>query len=69
MGSGDLDLVVAPGFVSHLEWDWQEPSLRHFLERLASFSRLILFDKRGTGLSDPVAGPPRSRSGSTTSGR
>jgi pimeloyl-ACP methyl ester carboxylesterase len=56
LGAGELDLVVAPGFVSHLEWGWQEPSLQHFLERLASFSRLILFDKRGTGLSDPVAG-------------
>jgi pimeloyl-ACP methyl ester carboxylesterase len=57
LGSGNLDLVVAPGFVSNLEWGWQEPSLRRYLERLASFSRLILFDKRGTGLSDPVAGP------------
>jgi hypothetical protein len=57
LGSGDLDLVVAPGFVSHLEWAWQQPDLRHFLERLASFSRLILFDERGTGLSDPVAAP------------
>jgi pimeloyl-ACP methyl ester carboxylesterase len=57
VGSGDLDLVVSPGFVSHLEWAWQEPGLREFLERLASFSRLLLFDKRGTGLSDPVVGP------------
>ncbi|HVD28871.1 MAG TPA: alpha/beta hydrolase, partial [Mycobacteriales bacterium] len=57
VGSGDLDLVLAPGFVSNLEWGWQEPTLRRYLERLASFSRLILFDKRGTGLSDPVAGP------------
>jgi pimeloyl-ACP methyl ester carboxylesterase len=57
LGSGDVDLVVAPGFVSNLEWGWQEPGLRRYLERLASFSRLILFDKRGTGLSDPVAGP------------
>jgi pimeloyl-ACP methyl ester carboxylesterase len=57
VGSGDVDLVMAPGFVSHLEWSWQEPSLRRFLERLASFSRLLLFDKRGTGLSDPVPGP------------
>jgi class 3 adenylate cyclase len=54
VGSGDLDLVVAPGFVSHLDWAWEEPSLRRFLERLGTFSRLILFDKRGTGLSDPV---------------
>src|SRR3954464_7870455 len=57
LGEGDLDLVLAPGFVSNLEWGWQEPSLRRYLERLASFSRVILFDKRGTGLSDPVAGP------------
>src|SRR3954463_8234644 len=57
LGSGDLDVVLAPGFVSSLEWGWQEPGLRRYLERLASFSRLILFDKRGTGLSDPVAGP------------
>jgi pimeloyl-ACP methyl ester carboxylesterase len=57
VGSGDLDLVLAPGFVSNLEWGWQEPTLRRYMERLASFSRLILFDKRGTGLSDPVAGP------------
>ena len=57
VGSGDLDLVMAPGFISHLEWAWQQPDLRRFLERLASFSRLILFDKRGTGLSDPVPTP------------
>jgi pimeloyl-ACP methyl ester carboxylesterase len=57
VGHGSFDLVVAPGFVSHLDWNWQEPSLRAFLEQLSSFSRLILFDKRGTGLSDPVAGP------------
>jgi pimeloyl-ACP methyl ester carboxylesterase len=56
VGSGELDLVLAPGFVSNLEWTWQEPTLRRYLERLASFSRLLLFDKRGTGLSDPVAG-------------
>src|SRR3954471_23860152 len=57
LGSGALDLVLAPGFVSNLEWGWHEPGLRRYLERLASFSRLILFDKRGTGLSDPGAGP------------
>jgi len=57
LGSGALDLVLAPGFISNLEWGWQEPGLRRYLERLASFSRLILFDKRGTGLSDPGAGP------------
>lgn len=57
VGSGDLDIVLVPGFVSHLDWAWEEPALRRFLERLASFSRLLLFDKRGTGLSDPVPGP------------
>jgi class 3 adenylate cyclase len=58
LGDGPRDLVLVPGFVSHLEWAWEEPSLARFLERLASFSRLITFDKRGTGLSDPVDAPP-----------
>jgi class 3 adenylate cyclase len=53
-GSGPRDLIVVPGLVSHLELGWEEPLERRFRERLASFSRLILFDKRGTGLSDPV---------------
>ncbi len=46
------------GWVSHLEYFWNEPSFARFLRRLASFSRLILFDKRGTGLSDPVTQLP-----------
>jgi pimeloyl-ACP methyl ester carboxylesterase len=46
------------GWVSHLEYYWKEPSFARFLGRLASFSRLILFDKRGTGLSDPVSQLP-----------
>ena len=58
LGDGPLDLVMVPGFVSHVEVAWEEPNLAHFLTRLASFSRLILFDKRGTGMSDPVAAPP-----------
>jgi class 3 adenylate cyclase len=58
LGEGPLDLVLVPGFVSHLELDWEEPRYAHFLERLASFSRLILFDKRGTGLSDRPGGLP-----------
>ena len=53
-GDAALDLVVVPGFVSHVEHAWENPAYAHFLERLASFSRLILFDKRGTGLSDRV---------------
>ena len=58
VGEGPHDLVLAPGFISHVELSWEQPSLRRFLLRLASFSRLVIFDKRGTGLSDPVASAP-----------
>ena len=58
LGAGSLDLLVVPGFISHLEQAWEEPAYSQFLRRLASFSRLILFDKRGTGLSDRIAGIP-----------
>jgi class 3 adenylate cyclase len=51
-GGGRLDLVLVPGFISHVELDWREPRHARFLERLGSFARLIRFDKRGTGLSD-----------------
>lgn len=54
IGDAPLDLVFVMGWVSHLEYFWEEPSFARFLTRLASFSRLILFDKRGTGLSDRV---------------
>jgi pimeloyl-ACP methyl ester carboxylesterase/DNA-binding winged helix-turn-helix (wHTH) protein/class 3 adenylate cyclase len=54
IGKGDLDIVFVMGWVSHLEYFWEEPHFAAFLNRLASFSRLILFDKRGTGLSDRV---------------
>lgn len=53
-GEGPLDLVYVPGWVSNIGMMWEEPSRADFLTRLASFSRLILFDKRGTGLSDRV---------------
>jgi class 3 adenylate cyclase len=58
VGAGPLDLVLVPGFISHLEIDWEYPAHAYFLRRLASFSRLILFDKRGTGLSDRPGGLP-----------
>ena len=58
LGDGALDLVLVPGFVSHVEVAWEEPKLARFLGRLGSFSRLIVFDKRGTGMSDPVAVAP-----------
>jgi pimeloyl-ACP methyl ester carboxylesterase/DNA-binding winged helix-turn-helix (wHTH) protein len=54
VGGGDLDIVFVMGWVSHLEYFWKHPLFAAFLNRLASFSRLILFDKRGTGLSDRV---------------
>jgi pimeloyl-ACP methyl ester carboxylesterase/DNA-binding winged helix-turn-helix (wHTH) protein len=58
IGSGPRDLVFIMGWVSHLEYFWAEPSFARFLLRLASFSRLILIDKRGTGLSDRVTELP-----------
>jgi class 3 adenylate cyclase len=54
VGKGPFDLVYAPAWVSNVEMMWEEPDYADFLARLASFSRLILFDKRGTGLSDRV---------------
>jgi TolB-like protein/pimeloyl-ACP methyl ester carboxylesterase/lipoprotein NlpI len=54
VGQGPLDLVYVPGWVSHVELAWEEPTLARFLNRLSSFARLIMFDKRGTGLSDRV---------------
>jgi pimeloyl-ACP methyl ester carboxylesterase len=58
IGTGTLDLVVVPGMVSHLDLTWENPDHARFCEKLARFSRLILFDKRGTGLSDRDKGVP-----------
>jgi pimeloyl-ACP methyl ester carboxylesterase len=55
VGDGPIELVYVQGFVSNIELNWQEPSYATFLSRIASFSRLITFDKRGTGLSDRVS--------------
>jgi pimeloyl-ACP methyl ester carboxylesterase/DNA-binding CsgD family transcriptional regulator len=54
VGQGPLDLVFVPGFISNLEVHWEDASYSHLLQRLATFARLILLDKRGTGLSDRV---------------
>ena len=54
VGQGPFDLVYVPGWVSNIEAMWDEPGHARLLDRLAAFSRLILFDKRGTGLSDPI---------------
>ena len=61
VGDGPLDLLFISGWFSHLDFLWELPQSRHFFTRLASFSRLVMFDKRGTGLSDPV-----DRTGSLT---
>jgi len=58
VGDGPIDLVLALGFATHVELQWESPPFARFFERLSSFSRLIIFDKRGTGLSDPVAEVP-----------
>src|SRR5215217_1557996 len=58
VGDGPNDLVLVLGFATHLDLQWEWPLFARFFERIASFSRLIVFDKRGTGLSDPVDEPP-----------
>lgn len=55
LGEGPIDLVLVPGWISHLEMAWEQPRLAHSFRQLASFCRLILLDKRGTGLSDRVS--------------
>src|SRR5918912_3331588 len=57
-GEGPIDLVFVPGFVTHMELQWRLPGFGTFLEELGSVARLIRFDKRGTGMSDPVSGAP-----------
>ena len=58
MGEGPVDLLCAPGFISNVDLYWTEPRVTAYLRRLATFSRLIIFDKPGTGASDPVASVP-----------
>ena len=57
-GSGPWDLVFIPSAISHIETYWEEPTVGRYLNRLASFSRLLLFDKRGVGMSDRIEGVP-----------
>src|SRR5579884_1993220 len=58
VGEGPTDLVWVPGWISNIDHYWTEPTIARYFNRLASFSRLILFDRRGTGLSDPVPRAP-----------
>jgi pimeloyl-ACP methyl ester carboxylesterase len=57
-GNGPHDILMVPGWTSHLLLEWEEPTYVRFLDRLASFARLVRFDKRGTGLSDRMTGVP-----------
>lgn len=58
VGDGPFDVVLVPGFVSNVELYWENPGWAEIFDRLTSFARLILWDKRGTGLSDPVERVP-----------
>ena len=57
-GAGPVDLVIVPGMVSHLEFAWEHRGYRRFMDRLASFARVVVYDKRGTGMSDHVLEAP-----------
>jgi pimeloyl-ACP methyl ester carboxylesterase len=58
VGDGPLDLVHIPGLLSHVDLAWENPKYQRFMERLSAFARVIVYDKRGCGLSDPVTEPP-----------
>ena len=57
-GEGPVDLILTPGFISHLDLQWESVGYRRFVRQLAVFARVIRSHKRGTGLSDPVAAAP-----------
>src|SRR3954447_9228118 len=59
VGDAPIDVLYASGFISHLDLQWTDPNFARFLARMASFARLILFDKPGTGLSDPIPHLPQ----------
>ena len=58
IGEGPIDVVLVGGFLSHVEIIWEIPAAVHIIQRVASFARLIMFDKRGSCLSDPATGSP-----------
>jgi class 3 adenylate cyclase len=58
VGKEPMDLVHIPGLLSHVDLAWENPKYRRFMERLSRFARVLVYDKRGTGLSDPVSAPP-----------
>ena len=67
-GDGPRDIILVPGTVSHVELFWELPVNEYLLRRLASFARVIVFDKRGQGLSDRVAEPDARRAGQRRAG-
>jgi pimeloyl-ACP methyl ester carboxylesterase len=58
VGDGPIDLVIVPGWCSHIDKQWENPSWRAYIGEFTSFARVILYDKTGTGLSDPLDGVP-----------
>src|SRR4051794_24911756 len=54
IGAGEIDLLFVPGILSHIDVVLEDPGMTRFFERLAEFSRVILFDRRGTGMSDEL---------------
>jgi pimeloyl-ACP methyl ester carboxylesterase len=58
IGDGPIDLIHIPGLLSHLDIAWENPKYQRFMERLSAFARVLVYDKRGCGLSDPVTEPP-----------
>src|SRR5688500_15525270 len=58
VGDGPFDLIFVPGSVTHLELAWKLAAFASLLDAIASLSRLVKFDKRGSGMSDPVSGAP-----------
>jgi pimeloyl-ACP methyl ester carboxylesterase len=59
VGQGPVDVLYVPNFTSNVDWNWESPSYRHMLNRLASFARLIVYDRRGWGCSDRLSPGPR----------
>src|SRR6202043_2647123 len=58
MGAGPVDLIMVPGFISHVEFTHELAGYTAFLRRLSTFARVVTFDKRGQGLSDRISGAP-----------
>ena len=58
IGDGPRDIIIVPGWVSHVELLWNDPGYHRFMQDLTDFARVLIYDKRGTGLSDPITATP-----------